>query len=180
MMLNRAVFFDRDDTLVKDVPYNGDPSKVELLPNAAEALALLDQHSFKLFLITNQSGVGRGMITREQVQAVNDEMIRQLGKNYFTAIYCCYDDPENPIEGCRKPDPGMLFQARDDHDLALDLSYFVGDKLADIQAGHNAGCKSILKDHGSPKQDKARKQADYTAPDLLEIAHWILADAPNS
>jgi len=171
----KAVFFDRDNTIIKDVPYNGDPDKVELLPNAREAMEMLQNKGLCLFLITNQSGVGRGMITKEQVKAVNNEMIRQLGKSYFKDIYICYDDPDKPVTDCRKPSPKMLLEARDDHNINLTHSFLVGDKLEDIQAGHNAGCKSVLFLYGSDSmnQKKAKLDADFTATNLLEIANWI-------
>ncbi len=171
----KAVFFDRDNTLVKDVPYNGDPEKVELLPQVREALDLLHQYGFFLFLVTNQSGVGRGLITREQVNAVNDEMIRQLGKPYFKDIYMCFDDPDRPLTNCRKPSPHMILQAGIDHKLDLSQSYFVGDKLADIRAGHNAGCKSVLFIYQQQSDELAiiKKEADFASKNLLEIAGWI-------
>ncbi|MBN2411053.1 HAD family hydrolase [candidate division KSB1 bacterium] len=170
-----AVFFDRDNTLVKNVPYNGDPDKVELLPHVREALDQLQKYGFSLFLVTNQSGVGRGLITREQVKAVNDEMIRQLGKPYFKDIYMCFDDPARPLTNCRKPSPHMILQAGKDHKLDLSQSFFIGDKLADIRAGHNAGCKSVLFIYQQQLDEltKIKQEADFASNDLLEIADWI-------
>ena len=170
----RAIFFDRDNTLIKDIPYNGDPGKVELLPHVREALDKLQNFGFALFLITNQSGVGRGLITREQVRDVNNEMIRQLGKPYFKDIYLCYDDPNKPVTNCRKPSPRMILDARNDHNIDLEHSFFVGDKLADIQAGHHAGCKSVLLMYSSNEDiQQAQTEADFVSEDLLEIASWI-------
>jgi len=170
----KAVFFDRDNTLIKDVPYNGDPDKVELLPRVREALDMLQHCGFTLFLISNQSGVGRGMITREQVRNVNNEMIRQLGKTYFKDIYLCYDDPNKPVTNCRKPSPYMILEAVKDHNIDISRSFFVGDRLADIRAGHNAGCKSVLYMYVSSEDiTQAQTEADFASADLPEIAAWI-------
>jgi D-glycero-D-manno-heptose 1,7-bisphosphate phosphatase len=174
--MNKAVFVDRDDTIIHDAPYSGDPSQVQLMPRVIEALHLLKANDFQLFLITNQSGVGRGMITKEQVQAVHEEMNRQLGEQFFSAIYCCYDDPAHPVDHCRKPLPKMIFQARDEHDLDLTQSFFIGDKLSDIQAGINAGCRSVLvltqKQH--QEQNLAVALADFVAGNIYQAAQWIL------
>jgi D-glycero-D-manno-heptose 1,7-bisphosphate phosphatase len=173
--MNKAVFFDRDDTLIYDVPYSGDPLLVQLIPGVVEALRLLKSAGFMLFMITNQSGVGRGMISKEQVQAVHEEIDRQLGENFFTAVYCCYDDPDHPVEGCRKPSPTMILKARDDYSVDLAGSFFIGDKLSDVQAGLNAGCRSIL--IKSKEYDElAASLADFVAANVYEAAQWIAQD----
>jgi len=174
-MNNAAVFFDRDDTLIKNIPYLGDPEQATLMPQARESLQLLHNNGFMLFIISNQSGVGRGYISKDQVRAVNDKIIELLGKNFFTDIYTCYDDPDNPIEGCRKPLPGMLLRAEKAYHINLQNSYIVGDRLHDIEAGVNAGCKSILyvtKSHPEEKPEALAKVV-FHSDDLLEIARWI-------
>lgn len=95
-MKQRAVFLDRDDTLIVNVPYLGDPNRVEIFPEAAQALYALRQAGFLLFVVSNQSGVGRGMITRHQVFAVNAEMKRQLKGDYIHAFFHSYATPEYP------------------------------------------------------------------------------------
>ncbi|MBN1997683.1 HAD family hydrolase [candidate division KSB1 bacterium] len=174
--MTNAVFFDRDDTIIKNIPYLGDPSKVVLMPGAKKSLQKLKDAGFLLFIISNQSGVGRGYITRDQVSAVNSEMDRQLGNSYFTAKYCCYESPENSQLYCRKPLPKMINKAAKDFSISLPTSYCVGDKLSDILAGRRAGCKSILLKTGHEKQDfiKAQTVADYMAEDLLQATAWIL------
>jgi len=177
-MAKPAVFFDRDDTLIRNVPYNGDPGRVELLPGARAALHDLQQAGFNLFIISNQSGVGRGLITPEDVEAVNREMVRQLGADFFDGIYLCFAAPDQPDNNCRKPNPGMVWQARDDHDLDLERSFFIGDKLIDIQCGRNAGCHSVLL--YNPQDDPERRAsalaaADFAASTLPEAARWIIA-----
>ncbi len=174
-MSKPAVFFDRDATLIKDVPYNGDPALVKLMPYAAESLRMLKKHGFELFIVSNQAGVAHGLITKEQVAAVNAEMLRQLEEPFFSAIYYCYDGPDDPEPTCRKPSPQMVFQASDEHDLNLAASFFVGDKPADMECGRNAGCRTVLVLAGEdlPYQQPAKALADYVANDLMEAAKWI-------
>jgi D-glycero-D-manno-heptose 1,7-bisphosphate phosphatase len=174
--MNRAVFFDRDDTIIRNIPYLGDPARVRLLPFAAEALRLIKSFSFDIFIVSNQSGVGRGLITEPQVEAVNREMERQLGESFFTGIYCCYDDPASPAEHCRKPSPAMIQRAASDFRVDLSRSFFVGDKLTDMLAGKNAGCRCVLiapQESGTADREAAEK-ADFVARNLLEAARWIL------
>lgn len=177
-MSRAAVFFDRDDTLLRDVPYNGDPERVELLPGAAAALLRLRDAGFLLFVISNQSGVGRGYITAMDVEAVNREMERQLGASFFTAIYSCYAAPGEVDNNCRKPNPGMVWQARDEHDLDLAASWFVGDKASDMECARNAGCHAVLLQpphRGGPAAVAPPITAEYTASSLLEAAQWIIS-----
>jgi D-glycero-D-manno-heptose 1,7-bisphosphate phosphatase len=174
-----AIFLDRDDTIIKNVPYLGDPSQVRILPGVPEALDHWEKAGFSLFIISNQSGVGRGLITKEQVLAVNDEMNRQLGKNFFAAIYNCYAAPEDPWSAEeRKPSPGLVRKAILDHDLDLTRSFMVGDRLSDVQCGKNAGCRSVLVLTGDPgkEQDEAKRVADFIADGLLQAAEWTLSN----
>ncbi|MEM9444472.1 MAG: HAD-IIIA family hydrolase [Verrucomicrobiota bacterium] len=180
--MKSAIFLDRDDTIIKNVPYNGDPSKVELMPTAPEALKLMKELGYALFILSNQSGVGRGYITREQVKLVNQEMLRQLKEkdvtSPFTKIYNAYACPEtgtNKELSYRKPLPAYVNQARDAYQLDLSRSYFIGDRVADVMCGKNAGCSSILVLTGSYKdeKDEALENADYAAKTLLEAAQWI-------
>ena len=180
--MNRAVFVDRDDTLIENVPYLSDPKRVKLLPYARETLEQLKNNGFLIFMITNQSGVGRGWITEEQVNAVNEEVIRQLGENYFTKIYCCYDDPNDPVENCRKPSPRMIFWAGTEYNIELLNSFFIGDRLADVEAGNNAGCKTVYVQTGSHKEEQreASQKADFVAKNLFAAAEWIINNRVES
>ena len=178
-MSKRAIFLDRDDTLIKNVPYLGDPSQVTLMPKVRENLPRLKAAGFELFLVSNQSGVGRGLITKEQVDAVNEEMFRQLGGNLFTGLYMCYAAPGQPdANNERKPGAGLLFKARDEHDLDLTVSVFVGDRISDVQCGINAGCKSVLLLHDTEdsveEREVAKKLAHFVARDVAEATEWIL------
>ena len=173
--MNRAVFFDRDDTLIKDVPYNGDPERVVLLPGARKACRDLKALAFQLFIVSNQSGVGRGFITRNQVQAVNRRTVELLGDSLITEVYCCFDVPEMPGDTCRKPSPNMLYQAAAEHDIDLEKSIMIGDKLSDVRAGKNAGCYAIylVTRDDAESLAIAKVEADYIANRPAEAVEWI-------
>jgi D-glycero-D-manno-heptose 1,7-bisphosphate phosphatase len=181
-MKQRAVFLDRDDTLIVNVPYLGDPALVEIFPEAAAALHILRQAHFLLFVVSNQSGVGRGLITRGQVSAVDTEMKRQLNGDYIHAFYHSFAAPDDPYATDRKPSPELLLQAARIHDLDLAASFFIGDRLSDIECGLNAGCRTVLLSHekssrkeNSDEEDAvAREKAHYLAATLTEAAQWIL------
>jgi len=181
-MKHRAVFFDRDDTLMVNVPYLGDPTKVEIFPEAALAMHALKTADFWLFVVSNQSGVGRGLITRNQVFAVNVELERQLGGDYICAFFHSFATPDDPYATDRKPSPELLLKAADMHNLDLPQSFFVGDRLSDIECGLAAGCRTVLLTHDkSSRKDKpdeednlAREKAHYIAANLMEATQWIL------
>ncbi len=175
-MHKSAVFFDRDDTLIRDVPYLGDPKKVRLMPGTREALQHLRQAGFVLFIVSNQSGVGRGVISADQVSAVNAELIRKLGDAFFEAIYLCYAAPGEDDHNCRKPNPGMLYRARDEFQIDLTTSWFIGDKIADMQCARHAGCHALLVrtgQHDPAEIKEAEALAEFAADDLLEAAQYI-------
>jgi len=171
----KAVFFDRDDTLIRDVPYNGDPDSVVLLPGARAACRALKSLAFQLFIISNQSGVGRSLISKEQVQAVNQRTLDLLGGSLFTDVYCCFDLPEILGETCRKPSPLMLFQAAKEHNIDLEKSILIGDKLSDVKAGKSAGCFTIYLNtrDDSDSLAAAQGEADCVANNLAEAVLCI-------
>ena len=107
---SRAVFLDRDGTLIRDVDYCSNPKQVHVFENVPAALRRLKTKGYKLIIITNQSGIGRGFFTLDQYRAVEAEMLRQLGDNLIDATYFCPDTPQQPSQ-CRKPAPGMVLQA---------------------------------------------------------------------
>lgn len=169
----RAVFLDRDDTLIPDVPYLGDPAKVTLLPGAREALLRLKQTGFLLIMVSNQSGIARGLITHDQVRAVNAEVARRLLPSALDAIYYSPDGPDEPSE-TRKPAPGLLLQAAKEHGIDLARSFMVGDKASDVACGRTAGCRTV-RIAKTPPPTAADPTADFTAPDLAAAVDWILA-----
>jgi D-glycero-D-manno-heptose 1,7-bisphosphate phosphatase len=155
-----AVFFDRDGTLMRDVDYCDDPSKVEVLPGVIEALRQLKAAGFRIIVITNQSGIGRGYLTEEDYRAVEREFESRLGEGLVDATYFC---PHAPGDGCicRKPQPGMLQQAAREHEIDLAKSYFVGDKDSDIECGERAGTRTVLVQTGYGDS------ADHDRPDAV-------------
>jgi D-glycero-D-manno-heptose 1,7-bisphosphate phosphatase len=133
----RAVFFDRDGTIMHDVNYCSDPKDVHVFPVVADSLRKLKSRAFKLILVTNQSGIGRGYFTWEQYERVHAEVLRQLGEPLIDATYVCPDVPGSDSK-CRKPAPGMILQGAREHAVDLSRSIMVGDKEIDVHCGHNA------------------------------------------
>lgn len=170
-----AVFFDRDGTLMHDVEYCGDPDRVAVFDGAAGALRRLKDAGFKIIVITNQSGIGRGYFTEADYRRVEEEMTRQLGAGLLDATYFCPDAP-GASSSRRKPEPGMVLEAARDHDLDLSRSFFVGDKAIDAECGRNAGVRTILVQTGC-EQHAAASAADWVAHDLAEATDIILRHA---
>ena len=168
-----AVFLDRDGTLMKEVNYCGDPKKVEVFTDVPDALALLKSRGYKLIVVTNQSGIGRGYFGVEQYEAVNGELGRQIGPGVIDASYFCPDAPDIPSQR-RKPSAAMVFEAQRDHKLDLRRSYFIGDKAIDIECGRNAGVRTILVQTGYGSGERAAV-ADFDAADFTAAANWILS-----
>lgn len=178
--MKRAVFLDRDGTLIAEKKYLHKAEEVEFVPGAATALKKLQDAGFQLFIVSNQSGVGRGYFTLDDVEQVNAHIRRELARGgvRLQRIYVAPEAPETPGRG-RKPSPQFLFDARDEFSLDLAKSYLVGDKLADLECGWNAGLrKSILVrtgygaelEHDSP----AKLGPAVVVDDLPAAADWIL------
>lgn len=176
-----AVFVDRDKTLIEDPGYVSDPAQVKLLPGVAEAIATLRGAGYPVVVVTNQSGVARGLITEEQLAAVHQrlqELLQKHGTGVDAIYYCPYlDGPEAVVESycrassLRKPQPGMLLAAARDLILDLKASWMVGDSWKDIEAGRAAGCRTICLESTA----SAEVVADHQATDLLAAARLILA-----
>jgi D,D-heptose 1,7-bisphosphate phosphatase len=141
----RAVFFDRDGTLIVDHGYLSSPEQVEFLPGAIEVLRTLQNRNFLLVVISNQSGLGRGLITQKQADAVDQRFRTLLDENgiRLAGVYYCPHAPDHGC-GCRKPQPGLLRKAAQDLNIDLAHSYMVGDKVSDYEAGQAAGCQAVL------------------------------------
>ena len=157
---------------MRDVDYCGDPQEVEIFQDAAVALGQLKARGYRIIIITNQSGIGRGYFDEAAYHAVEKEVVRQLGDDLIDATYFCPHTPEQNC-ACRKPAPGMVLQAA--QDLALDLtrSYFIGDKESDMQCGRRAGTKTVLVETGYG-QSADRASADAVVPDLPAAVRFIL------
>jgi histidinol-phosphate phosphatase family protein len=141
----RAVFLDRDGTLIQDVGYPRDPRQVRLLPGAVPALASLKERGFSLVLVSNQSGIGRGLVTSEEAGRIHARLVSCLAECgvQLDAAYYCPHAPEECCP-CRKPSPAMLLRAAERLGLAPARSFMVGDKASDVEAGKRAGCRAIL------------------------------------
>ncbi|MDD4933557.1 MAG: HAD-IIIA family hydrolase [Methylacidiphilaceae bacterium] len=179
-MRERAVFFDRDDTLIDNVPYLDDPEKVILIEGAQACLARLKAAGFLLFLVSNQSGVGRGWLRREDVDAVNQAILSRLRAPFFSKIYLSFAAPGDDPSWDRKPSPLLLWRASREFGVELNRSFFVGDRIADVLCGRNAGCQTILLTAKEPKKEVLRAQhwarslADHVASSLQAATDWIL------
>jgi D-glycero-D-manno-heptose 1,7-bisphosphate phosphatase len=174
--MSPSVFIDRDGTIMHDADYCSDPKQVQVFQGAPEALRRLKKKNYKLIIITNQSGIGRGFFTVEQYRAVEAEVLRQLGDGLIEATYFCPDVPGVPSK-FRKPAPGMILQAARDHDVDLTRSFFVGDKEIDAECGHNAGVRTIRVRTGFDKMTDG-SHADWVAEDLPAAAK-IIVDLTN-
>jgi D-glycero-D-manno-heptose 1,7-bisphosphate phosphatase len=170
-----AVFLDRDGTLMREVNYCSDPKQVEIFSGVPEALLRLQAAGYKLIVISNQAGIGRGYFTEAQYRLVEAEVARAVRPATFDAVYFCPDRPDLATDR-RKPAPGMVLEAQRDHAIDLARSFFIGDKAIDIECGHNAGVRTILVKTGYGANET---QADphWIANDLSEAADIILARA---
>jgi D,D-heptose 1,7-bisphosphate phosphatase len=178
--LNRAVFLDRDGTLIQEMEYLSRPDQIAFFPGVGRALRGLRQAGFKLFIVSNQSGVGRGLFTLADVGRVHARLVDELAAEdaRIDKIYVAPEAPGAPSRG-RKPLPQFLFDARDEFQLDLSQSYFIGDKLIDLQCGWNAGVKkSILVRTGYGREleqtDGGAIAAAIVVDDLAAAAAWIL------
>ncbi|HZM29574.1 MAG TPA: HAD family hydrolase [Acidimicrobiales bacterium] len=178
MVQSRAVdgvLFDRDGTLVVDVPYNGDPERVEPVPGASDAIRRLRDAGVAVGIVSNQSGVARGLLSEDQVHAVNGRVAELLGP--FGAVAWCPHGPGDGC-GCRKPAPGLVKMAAARLGLAPDRCAVVGDIGADVDAARAAGARAVLVPNGRtrPAEVAAAMWARdvVVAPDLAAAVDALL------
>jgi len=186
-MADKAVFLDRDHTIIEDPGYLTEPSAVRLLPGVDLALQSLAQEGFRLVVVTNQSAIARGLLTAEGLERIHAEMGRQLADRGVTldGIYHCPYHPEGTVEPYdqesddRKPSPGMLLRAAEDLGLDLANSWMVGDSPRDIEAGQRAGCRTIRVRRPSeePAEEDEDVQADFTVRNLVEASRMIFRES---
>lgn len=173
----RAVFLDRDGVIIRQLEgYLSDPSRLELLPGAAEAIRRLREAGFAVVVVTNQAGVGYGYLTAETLAAIHVRLREALSQEgaALDGIYYCPHTPEDNCS-CRKPSPGMLLRAAEEMGLDLSRSYLVGDMTTDIAAGKRAGCFTILVRTGFGGADgRADSAPDAVCADLAAAADLIL------
>lgn len=185
MGTKRAVFLDRDGTINVEVQYLSRVEDFQFIPGVPFALKRLKEAGFLLVVVTNQSGIGRGYYDEAALDAIHEHMHADLA-SFGISIDACYFCPHHPEHAtgdyrrecaCRKPFPGMLVQAAQDLDIDLSRSYMIGDKLADVEAGINAGCTSIMVLTGYGGADSARLPEGVKAyVDLLSAVEAILLE----
>jgi D-glycero-D-manno-heptose 1,7-bisphosphate phosphatase len=170
--LSAAVFIDRDGTIIEDAEYCSHPKQVKVFPGVSQALQRLKSKGFKLIVITNQSGIGRGFFTVDEYRSVESEVSRQLGDRLIDATYFCPDVP-GQHSSHRKPSPGMILQAKQEHQIDLARSFFIGDKEIDVECGRHAGVRTIRVETGFDR-DTADSGADWVVKDLPAATQIIL------
>jgi len=178
--MHKAVFIDKDGTLITDVPYNVDPALIKLEDQAVEGLKRIKELGYELIIISNQSGVARGYFEETALQVVEKTIRDLLGAHQITldAFYYCPNHPQGSVEkykmDCdfRKPMPGMILQAAVEREIDLSQSWMIGDILHDIEAGHRAGCKTILINNGNETEWMMNKynHPDFTVNNINEAA----------
>jgi len=182
----RAVFVDKDGTLVENIPYNVDPDLLRFTPSALVGLRALADVGYAIIVVTNQPGLATGRFTRREFAALERALCRRVRDESgveIAAVYCC---PHAPSPGgrigclCRKPAPGLLRQAARAHRLDLDRCWMVGDILDDVEAGHRAGCRAVLLDVGNETEWKLSpiRSPEARCADLADAARFILSSQP--
>jgi D-glycero-D-manno-heptose 1,7-bisphosphate phosphatase len=166
-----AVFFDRDGTLMHEAHYPKDPAQVHVFPGVPDALRRLRAAGYLIIVISNQSGIGRGLLTLDDYHAVHAEFLRQVGPGLIDATYFCPHDPAESCD-CRKPQPAMVLQAAREHSIDLAASWFVGDREADMECGRRAGTRTILVHTGYGAGQTCA--ADYICAGAVAAAEVIL------
>ncbi len=187
-MKRRAVFLDRDGTINEDVGYPGRYDQVRIYPYSFDAVRKFNAAGLAVVVITNQSGVGRGFFTEDELRVIHDRMLEDFaaaGARIDAVYYCPHFIGSSSAAydrdcACRKPFPGMALKAREALDLDLESSYMVGDKVEDIRFGMNAGASSVLvlTGYGEASREALRREGitpAHVAPDLGAAADWILA-----
>ncbi|HOK95664.1 MAG TPA: HAD family hydrolase [Anaerohalosphaeraceae bacterium] len=182
-MGHKAVFFDRDDTLIEDPGYIRSPDQVKLLPGVARSLIQLKKMGYLLIVVTNQSAVARGMITEQELEEIHRRLKNLLAAEgaYLDGIYYCPYHPEGTVaqyakeSNLRKPEPGMLLQAAREKDIDLSRSWVVGDRYLDIRMGRAAGCYTILVDVPGKQREKLPDdpEPDRKAVNIREAVNII-------
>jgi histidinol-phosphate phosphatase family protein len=180
----KAIFLDKDGTLIPDIPYNVDPALIQLLPGVGAGLRALQAAGYSLFIVSNQPGVALGYFTEVDLMHVANRLYALLAEEgvYPLAFYYCPHAAEGSVEPyahscrCRKPLPGLLLRAARDFDISLARSWMIGDILNDMEAGKRAGCRTILLDNGNETEWvlSEYREPDYILADIAAAAGTIL------
>jgi D-glycero-D-manno-heptose 1,7-bisphosphate phosphatase len=186
-MSNKAIFLDRDDTLIEDPGYINNPEQVKLLDGVAKALIQLKGLGYLLVVVSNQSAVARGIVTEKVLNQIHERLEELLAKEGATLdkIYYCPYHPDGVVQkyrkqsNFRKPNPGMLLKAADEMDIDLSQSWCVGNNTRDVEAGLKAGCKTILIDSPSRQEQPDERLSaagvtpDYKAINIKEVVNIV-------
>ncbi len=183
-MQKAAIFLDRDGTIIDDTGYIDDPGRVRLLPKSADAIRTLRKAGFLVVIVSNQSGVARGLFDENTLSKVHERMealLLEEGAALDGAYYCPYlTGADAKVEAyrkssdLRKPEPGMLYAAAADHDVDLAASWMIGDSLRDVEAGTRAGCRTILIDSKNQHRDgNGEVVPTHVARNLAEAAKFV-------
>lgn len=181
-MSKTGVFLDRDNTIIKDKVYLRDPDEIEILPRVYDAIRALNEKEIPAIIITNQSGIARGILDEKVLAEIHQRLLSMLANQgaKIDAIYFCPHHPEGALDeyrkecSCRKPQPGMLHNAARDFGLDLHSCYMIGDKSIDVETIHKVGGKGILLKSSSGGQTDLKPE--HIAHDLFEAVQWILED----
>lgn len=182
----KAVFLDKDGTLVDNIHYNAEPRRMTLCSGAGAALRLLSRLDYRLFVVSNQDGIARGKFAEDAMEAVRNRLADLLFRENLAldGFYYCPHHPDGSVApyaiecDCRKPKPGMLRRAADEHGIDLAGSWMIGDILHDVEAGNRAGCRTLLIDNGNetewllgPQRIPTRIAQDLYAAAVLIATH---------
>lgn len=182
--MKKAIFLDKDGTLIKDVPYNANPDLLEFYPDAFSTLRFLKEAGYTLIMITNQAGIAYGKFTHEEFkkyfERLHEKVKEETGIEIDALYYCPHHPKGNVTEftsvcDCRKPQPGMIVKAAHEHNISLKDSWMIGDILNDIEAGNRAGCKTILIDRGNETVwiQNTHRTPHFTVRELCEITNIV-------
>ena len=182
--MNKAVFLDKDGTIIEDVGYIQSPSQIKFIDGSIEAIKKLNQAGYKVVIISNQSGIARGMVTENAIHHVDKTLHKHIlnGGAHLDGIYFCPHHPEHGLHPykksceCRKPHPGLIKKAEHDLKIDLSMSFMIGDKATDIEAGQKAGVKTVLvlTGRGPEEKSKIKEKPDHIANKLSDAIDWIL------
>jgi D-glycero-D-manno-heptose 1,7-bisphosphate phosphatase len=183
-----AIFLDKDGTLIEDVPYNVDPQFIRFTEGAIAGLRLLQAADYSLIIVSNQSGVARGYFPPAALAELEHHLRSRLSDEgvFLQGFYCCLHHPDGTVQpynvtcNCRKPQPGLLYQAAAQHKIQLGQSWMIGDILNDVEAGRAAGCRTILMDNGNETewQLAPHRSPHYSVKNLYQAAQAILNASP--
>jgi D-glycero-D-manno-heptose 1,7-bisphosphate phosphatase len=178
LIMDRAIFMDRDGTISEEVGYVYHSGLYRVFSWSGPAIRKINEHGMKAIVITNQSGVGRGYFDEASVEEVHGILRTELASQSakLDAIYACIHHPEAGCD-CRKPSPGMLLKARDEMNIDLSQSYVIGDKYLDVETAHNVGAKGILVLTGYGREEREKYKSSGKQPDLVADNLMAAVDA---